>query len=56
VGSSALCGVDDDSEYDEKVKAEINVVQSLLQFSSDGSPLVRSEVATGMCICEIYSS
>jgi regulatory associated protein of mTOR len=39
---------DDDSDDDEKVKAEINVVRSLLQISSDGSPLVRSEVAIGM--------
>jgi len=43
-------GADDDSDDDEKVKAEINVVRSLLQMSSDGSPLVRSEVAIGMCI------
>jgi regulatory associated protein of mTOR len=55
VGSSSISGLDDDSQYDEKVKAEINVVRSLLQVSSDGSPLVRSEVATGMCIREIYS-
>ncbi|AQK56955.1 Regulatory-associated protein of TOR 1 [Zea mays] len=39
---------DDDSDDDEKVKAEINVVRSLLQISSDGSPLVRSEVAIAL--------
>ncbi|GJN40435.1 hypothetical protein PR202_gb29646 [Eleusine coracana subsp. coracana] len=48
VGSSSLSGVDDDSDDDEKMKAEINVVRSLLQVSSDGSPLVRSEVATAL--------
>ena len=47
-------GADDDSDYDEKVKAEINVVRSLLQISSDASPLVRSEVAIGMYIGELY--
>ncbi|ONM20087.1 Regulatory-associated protein of TOR 1 [Zea mays] len=39
---------DDGSDDDEKVKAEINVVRSLLQISSDGSPLVRSEVAIAL--------
>ncbi|XP_062197117.1 regulatory-associated protein of TOR 1-like isoform X2 [Phragmites australis] len=48
MGSSSLNGVDDDSDDDEKVKAEINVVRSLLQVSSDGSPLVRSEVAIAL--------
>ncbi|KAL6905760.1 hypothetical protein ACP4OV_003361 [Aristida adscensionis] len=48
IGSSSLNGVDDDSDDDEKVKAEINVVRSLLQVSSDGSPLVRSEVAIAL--------
>ena len=47
---NTLNGSDDDSDDEEKVKAEINVVRSLLQMSSDGSPLVRSEVAIGMCI------
>jgi regulator-associated protein of mTOR len=50
VGSTSLNGVDEDSDDDEKLKAEINVIRSLLQVSSDGSPLVRSEVAIGMCI------
>ena len=50
MGSTSSNGVDDDSDDDEKVKAEINVVRSLLQVSSDGSPLVRCEVAIGMCI------
>ncbi|KXG27592.1 regulatory-associated protein of TOR 2 isoform X2 [Sorghum bicolor] len=45
---NTLNGSDDDSDDDEKVKAEINVVRSLLQMSSDGSPLVRSEVAIAL--------
>ncbi|XP_062201737.1 regulatory-associated protein of TOR 1-like isoform X1 [Phragmites australis] len=48
MGSSSLNGADDDSDDDEKVKAEINVVRSLLQVSSDGSPLVRFEVAIAL--------
>ena len=46
-GSPSLNGGDDDSDDDEKVRAEINVVRSLLQLSSDGSPLVRAEVSVG---------
>uniref|UniRef100_A0A0E0R389 Raptor N-terminal CASPase-like domain-containing protein n=1 Tax=Oryza rufipogon TaxID=4529 RepID=A0A0E0R389_ORYRU len=48
IGSPSLNGADDDSDDDEKVRAEINVVRSLLQISSDGSPLVRSEVAVAL--------
>ncbi|CAL4897253.1 unnamed protein product [Urochloa decumbens] len=48
MGSTSLNGVDDDSDDDEKLKAEIHVVRSLLQVSSDGSPLVRSEVAIAL--------
>ncbi|CAN6344182.1 unnamed protein product [Urochloa humidicola] len=48
MGSTSLNGVDDDSDDDEKLKAEIQVVRSLLQVSSDGSPLVRSEVAIAL--------
>ncbi|KAG2614529.1 regulatory-associated protein of TOR 1-like isoform X4 [Panicum virgatum] len=48
MGSTSSNGVDDDSDDDEKVKAEINVVRSLLQVSSDGSPLVRCEVAIAL--------
>jgi hypothetical protein len=55
MGSTSSNGVDDDSDDDEKVKAEINVIQSLLQVSSDGSPLVRCEVAIGMCIRKTIS-
>lgn len=32
---------------DEKNKAEITIVESLLSVASDGSPLVRAEVAVG---------
>jgi regulator-associated protein of mTOR len=48
IGSSSVNGGDDDSDDDEKARAEINVVRSLLQLSSDGSPLVRAEVSVGM--------
>jgi regulatory associated protein of mTOR len=54
MGSTSSNGVDDDSDDDRKLKAEIHVVRSLLQVSSDGSPLVRSVVAIGMCIRKIY--
>lgn len=39
-----------DEEYDddEKVRAEISIVKSILNVVSDGSPLVRAEVAVGM--------
>ncbi|KAK8450233.1 hypothetical protein SEVIR_7G338000v4 [Setaria viridis] len=48
MGSTSLNGVDDDSDDDEKLKAETIVVRSLLQVSSDCSPLVRSEVAIAL--------
>ncbi|KAL5205507.1 hypothetical protein ABZP36_033716 [Zizania latifolia] len=48
IGSPLLNEGDDDSDDDEKVRAEINVVRSLLQVSSDGSPLVRYEVAVAL--------
>jgi len=54
MASAPSNGTDDDSDDDEKMKAEINVVRNLMQVSSDGSPLVRSEVAIGMCTRKIY--
>jgi regulator-associated protein of mTOR len=41
-------GGDEDSDDDEKIKAEISIVRSLLSVVSDRSPLVRAEVAVGM--------
>lgn len=41
-------GGEEDCDDDEKVKAELNIVRSLLQFTSDGSPLVRAEICAGM--------
>ncbi|XP_072974981.1 regulatory-associated protein of TOR 1 [Typha angustifolia] len=41
-------GGDEDCDDDEKVKAELNIVQSLLQVASDGNPLVRAEVAVAL--------
>lgn len=55
VGSDSSNGLggDDDRDDDEKNKAELNIVQSILQAVADGSPLVRVEVAVGMwtCLC-----
>ena len=39
----------DECDDDEKNRAEISIVRSLLSVVSDGSPLVRAEVAVGMC-------
>ncbi|KAL7169522.1 hypothetical protein ACSBR2_034536 [Camellia fascicularis] len=41
-------GGDEDVDDDEKVKAEICIVKSLLSVVSDGSPLVRAEVAVAL--------
>ncbi|CAK9153753.1 unnamed protein product [Ilex paraguariensis] len=41
-------GGDEESDDDEKVRAEINIVKSLLNVVSDGSPLVRAEVAAAL--------
>ena len=38
----------DDCDDDEKIKAELSIVRSLLPVVADGSPLVRAEVAVGM--------
>ncbi|ONI03879.1 hypothetical protein PRUPE_6G288100 [Prunus persica] len=51
VGSgSCRDGVGGDEEYDddEKIRAEISIVRSLLSVASDGSPLVRAEVAVAL--------
>lgn len=42
---------DDERDDDEKVGAEISIVKSLLNVVSDGSPLVRAELAVGMFCC-----
>ncbi|XP_021622522.1 regulatory-associated protein of TOR 1 isoform X1 [Manihot esculenta] len=39
---------DDESYEDEKFRAEISIVRSLLSVVSDGSPLVRAEVAVAL--------
>lgn len=48
---SDLCrdgiGGDDECDNDEKIRAEISIIESLLRVASDGSPLVRAEVAVG---------
>ncbi|KAF9595649.1 hypothetical protein IFM89_001550 [Coptis chinensis] len=47
IGSDSFKDVegDEDSDDDEKVRADLNIVKSLLTFVSDGSPLVRAELA-----------
>lgn len=40
-------GGDEECDDDEKVRAEVTIVRSLLRVASDGSPLVRAEVAVG---------
>lgn len=52
---------DEEHDDDEKVVAEISIVKSLLNVVSDGSPLVRAELAVGMfyyllCISTKHSS
>lgn len=42
-------GGDEECDDDEKIRAEVSIVKSLLCVVSDGSPLVRAEVAVGMC-------
>ncbi|KAL9398912.1 hypothetical protein Peur_007873 [Populus x canadensis] len=39
---------DDEFDDDEKIRAEISIVKSLLSAVSDGSPLVRAEVAVAL--------
>ncbi|XP_058110539.1 regulatory-associated protein of TOR 1 isoform X2 [Magnolia sinica] len=41
-------GSDGDCDDDEKNKTELNIVKSLLKVVSDGSPLVRAEVAVAL--------
>ncbi|GAB4856275.1 Regulatory-associated protein of TOR 1 [Ancistrocladus abbreviatus] len=41
-------GVDEDCDDDEKLRAEISIIKSLLSVVSDGSPLVRAEVAVAL--------
>ncbi|XP_034913612.1 regulatory-associated protein of TOR 1 isoform X2 [Populus alba] len=39
---------DDECDDDEKIRAEISIIRSLLSAVSDGSPLVRAEVAVAL--------
>lgn len=45
---SSRNGGDEECDDDEKIRAETNILKSLLNAVSDGSPLVRAEVAVGM--------
>lgn len=39
---------EEDCDDDEKVRAEAGIIKNLINVVSDGSPLVRAEVAVGM--------
>ncbi|PRQ42771.1 putative transcription factor WD40-like family [Rosa chinensis] len=41
-------GGDDEYDDEEKIRAEISIIKSLLSVVSDGSPLVRAEVAVAL--------
>ncbi|KAL6132993.1 hypothetical protein ACLB2K_065230 [Fragaria x ananassa] len=41
-------GGDDEYDEDEKIRAEVSIIRSLLTVVSDGSPLVRAEVAVAL--------
>lgn len=47
-------GGDEDCDDDEKLKAEISIIRNLLNVVSDGSPLVRAEVAVGKGFLQSY--
>lgn len=52
VGFDAIrdgAGAEEDCDDDEKVRSEAGIVKSILSVVSDGSPLVRAEVAVGTC-------
>ncbi|RZS14743.1 hypothetical protein BHM03_00046474 [Ensete ventricosum] len=49
-------GGDEDFDDDEKIKSELNIVRNLIQAAGDGSPLVRAEVAVGMCSYQNFLS
>jgi len=40
-------GGDEECDDDDKFRAEVSIVKSMLDVASDGSPLVRAEVAVG---------
>ncbi|KAF7845248.1 regulatory-associated protein of TOR 1-like [Senna tora] len=46
--SKESVGGDEECDDDEKVRAEVTIVKSLLRVASDGSPLVRAEVAVAL--------
>ena len=47
-------GGNGECDDDEKVRAENSIVESLLNVVSDGSPLVRAEVAIGMWTIGVF--
>lgn len=47
-------GGDEDCDDEEKVRTEVSIIKSLLSVASDGSPLVRVEVAVGMLLLNLF--
>jgi regulator-associated protein of mTOR len=47
VGFDSCRSVGDEECDDDKFRAEVSIIRSLLSVASDGSPLVRAEVAVG---------
>ena len=54
IDSSRDIGGNGECDDDEKVRAENSIVESLLNVVSDGSPLVRAEVAIGMWTIGVF--
>ncbi|XP_061357786.1 regulatory-associated protein of TOR 1-like isoform X2 [Gastrolobium bilobum] len=46
--SCRVVGGDEECDDDDKYRAEVSIVKSLLSVASDGSPLVRAEVAVAL--------
>lgn len=46
--------MEDEFDDDEKIRAEDAIIKSLLDVVSDGSPLVRAEVAVGMQSMQLF--
>ena len=47
-------GGDEECDDDDKFRTEMSIIKSLLTVVSDGSPLVRAEVAVGEFSLEIH--
>lgn len=52
LGTLLNVGSEHTDDDDEKIKIELTIIKSLLDLASDGSPLVRAEVAVGVYTCQ----